>query len=1258
MTTVAEPTVTDSVPVEDGTSQVAASNHQDTKMHANKVEDTLENVNSDLASGQNRQTALNDDLDADGDSEAETLIQSPEKRRAQAEAAASQSTNQATAKEVSERKDDVPDSGKKSRKRKRGGDAEYENSSKASSPQSSPLSSPAIHAHSRDSDSDLSNASAPKSAKVQRSTRNTAPKAESENAEGNMRAKARRRRPSDILPPSSKHGHKGSVDAGGSERRETRSATYPRHSSDDRSPSPRPSSRRDHRRGISTQLTGDFERKKRGRPPLINTRRNKSVDRSRSSSDDSSSPSRTRPGLPKFSSLDQDTMSPAKVSGPRKWRDKNGRTFLSRACNNDDLERARVCHKERPEDLNLPDNAGNSPLQIASLEGFADIVKFLLEQGAEVDTRNIDKETPLIDAVENGHLEVVKLLLAFGANPRLGNAKGDEPFELVPQEDPNYKIVRKLIADAKEQDFSKRRRSHDNSKTEAKEDQERGSSRAASAPSPRDSPPILGPRSPPAANSRRRTGRSESTRNDLLWQANTPENLRLLAAKGNVQGVIYVLNILQKAEPEAVIAAAKAGHEEVLQYLLAMGDADPDPDPVIELKAGFNTPMLAAIGRGHLDVIKLLVEQTGFNPTRKWRGKTYFEVSADRKGANWQKEHEILKSAYEKYGSGKQRKTSSPRKTRDQDRMKEKKTRRSVSPSAISSNLRHSSSPSLTHKSLPEKSSPKSASKEKKPGPLSPQRQERRKASASARDASDSVAVASDQEQTVADKKGHRHRRSQSDLPVPANLEAELAHRRRRLVTGKEHRRRKSAVTAVTSGEGSEVDVDVDVKRERDAATPGLKRPRSSVSPGPQQTKDIDTDRITVKKRRTVQESSPEEIRPSARKKSEPQAEAVDTEMKDASSNKVLTQVDEIFKQRSKRSSQGRASRSTSPAPATGNKAQTSESIQQQEPVVDPATEVSKAKSPSPEPIPIVDEVAEKAKVEAERRKTEEEQQAAAEASRIEAEQLAVQKAVEEKEAAERALAEKEAAEKAEAERRIAEEAAARQKAEEEAMARKREEEERQERIKRELEDTKRRQEEQIRQQHLEIERRRREALPAGLAQASLLLETNDPAYAQWLTRFLPLFTVRTEHLEPNCSPFVAQDLWVPNWQVAVLLGTKDLNLRNYTSFEKHEATSDHRDRMWRVGRFMLSYDFWTNGYNTPVKMAVDIERRERPKFAAMAELFWVKVSCSDSILCDHFANFTSALRLSRPDHPSSTFVWASIEATVDMSASAAGYHR
>lgn len=139
------------------------------------------------------------------------------------------------------------------------------------------------------------------------------------------------------------------------------------------------------------------------------------------------------------------------------WRDKNERTFLSRACSNDDLETARQCFKDRPEDLNQPDNYGNTPLHIAALEGFVDIVQFLLQSGAEVDTRNIYQETPLMNAVEFAHIKVAKLLLEYGANPWLENQHAQKVEELA-QNDVTHKVIRELIVDAQAQGLARRRK--------------------------------------------------------------------------------------------------------------------------------------------------------------------------------------------------------------------------------------------------------------------------------------------------------------------------------------------------------------------------------------------------------------------------------------------------------------------------------------------------------------------------------------------------------------------------------------------------------------------------------------------------------------------------------------------------------------------------------------------------------------------------------------------------------------------------------
>lgn len=1155
---------------------------------SSEVQTMDEDVTIDAAGDDNGVVAAV--VEADGDSEAETLIQSPEKQRANADTTSiTGSVHTGRAKE-----DDSPsratatDSDNRSRKRKRSlGDHKDEEVSPSSSRHSSPLSSPRAPSHSPGSDSDLSSRIELHRSKSGLQRRGSDPAADSDDAEElPVKIKTRRRRPSDLLPPISKHRsklHNSGADPGSSERRETRSATYPRHSSNDRSPSPRPPPRREHRRGVSTQLTlGDVERKKRGRPPAIHTKRSGSADhRVPSPSDsDSDSPQTTRPNLNKRSSADHDAMSPAKAAGPRKIRDKNGRTALSRACNANDVVSAQARFLERPQDLNLADNAGNTPLQIASLMGFEDIVKFLLESNADVDTRNIDKETPLIDAVENGHVEVVRLLLENGANPRLGNAKGDEPYELVPLDDPNHAELRRLLADARENNTNRRK-----SSDQVEVAQDRNSSRAPSAASPRDSPPVTGPRSPPNPTQRRRTGRSESTRNDLLWQANTQENLTRLAAKGDVQGVANILNILQKAETESLIAAAKAGHEEVLQYLLGMGDPETDPEPLRHLKTGHNTPMLAAIGRGHPEVVKLLIDQSGFDPTKRHlKGKAYHEIASERKGEQWQKEVDILKTAYDKHATGRSRKGISPRMTRDSDKQKSRPLRRSQSP--ISSKLRNSnsSSPTLTHKSLPNKS-PQSSQKgrDRESGSTDPGN--RRKHLPARRDIGDAtVAVSSDQDATVAmPRKSHPKRRSQSDLPQAPQLDLDGAHRRRRLVSGKEHRRRKSVVEEEASGEDDSI---IAVKTEAKQNTL-LKRQRDSLSPRVDAAEEEEGGRSLAKKRRTVVESSPEEARPGPKKRNnqslmplaDPKSEHAPGE-DERPKRRKLSKPDQNPPLSDKLREELGVDK-----PEDGSQADVSTDI-------DPEINENQAPPPAEDvEVPVKSEPVDTGPTEAELElQKKEEERKAAEATRVEEERLAAEKAAEEQ--------------------RVAEEKERIKKAEEEAERRKKEEEERQERIRRELEERQRRQEEQLRLQRLEIERCRREALPALLCHAALVIdnETSISKSVSWLSKFLPLFTVKSSQLDDQPSFAEHDGLWVPSFQIAGLLATKDLNLSNYPAFEKRPVSPTQRQSLWKVSRNMLSYDYDTNALNTTIKQANQREEEERPKFFAMEELFWVKV--------------------------------------------------
>jgi hypothetical protein len=150
-----------------------------------------------------------------------------------------------------------------------------------------------------------------------------------------------------------------------------------------------------------------------------------------------------------------------------------------------------------------------------------------------------------------------------------------------------------------------------------------------------------------------------------LWTKPTFENLREFAAKGDEAGVVSILNILQKADNASLIAAAKGGHHDVLSLLYAMGNADADPNPLRGQKPGYNTPMLAALGRGNSAVIQLILNQPGFNPTRRlFEDRTYFDLSRGRMGENWEDEYQILKDAYENFPGDKSRKDDSPRRVR------------------------------------------------------------------------------------------------------------------------------------------------------------------------------------------------------------------------------------------------------------------------------------------------------------------------------------------------------------------------------------------------------------------------------------------------------------------------------------------------------------------------------------------------------------------------------------------------------------------
>lgn len=431
------------------------------------------------------------------------------------------------------------------------------------------------------------------------------------------------------------------------------------HDSQTRSISPQS---RAHRRSASSQLpsytsNGFGQKKRRLPPPLHSTEWH---------SDDSSASGSPHPRSSKLRSLatpaTDTNASPARMAPHKKHLDAHGQTFLARACARGEYEGAKTRLTERPEDLNVADYAGNTPLQIAAINGCEDIVKLLIDAGCNLDCVNYDKDTPLLDAVDNGHLGVVKLLLDAGVNPRKANVNGEEPIDRVSDDTDNAEEIRAALMAARKRAGDRRRTSEEQ---HSHQDQDARDSHAPDSP-----------RRSPATNSGsgRRTGtvRATKTRNDLLYMPLDEKTLRQAAGRGDEETVARILQVKEGFnDPESMVAAARGGHDLVIQLLLGLGGANPDPRPVYNAQPEFATPILAAIGQENIKVVELLLEQAGFDPTRRYKGETYYEIARQRAGPNWKDEEHMLKNAYDEYKRSHKdsAKTKSPsRRERDQDR--------------------------------------------------------------------------------------------------------------------------------------------------------------------------------------------------------------------------------------------------------------------------------------------------------------------------------------------------------------------------------------------------------------------------------------------------------------------------------------------------------------------------------------------------------------------------------------------------------------
>ena len=98
--------------------------------------------------------------------------------------------------------------------------------------------------------------------------------------------------------------------------------------------------------------------------------------------------------------------------------------------------------------INKQDNNGRTALMYASTGAFPATVKFLLDNKAETNiTDNVEHFTALMFAASEGQFEVVKLLIEYGADPTLKDIDGDTAEDFAQQN--NHEEVAQYLSNYK-----------------------------------------------------------------------------------------------------------------------------------------------------------------------------------------------------------------------------------------------------------------------------------------------------------------------------------------------------------------------------------------------------------------------------------------------------------------------------------------------------------------------------------------------------------------------------------------------------------------------------------------------------------------------------------------------------------------------------------------------------------------------------------------------------------------------------------------
>jgi ankyrin repeat protein len=303
--------------------------------------------------------------------------------------------------------------------------------------------------------------------------------------------------------------------------------------------------------------------------------------------------------------------------------------FLTIACGLGDRERVTAILTDDPLAANRLDSARTSPLRAAAGEGYTDIVRDLLDAGA--DPNQMEDLTicggPLFAASAGNHLDTARLLLERGAQAHVGEDSSGTALSIVAHTHPEgcgpmQDLLRSFGADdepwalSDEQISQKLDENPDSAKDPEtikhilRSDDETLIGRLLDS-NPGAFQVLSGeavtslPKSPAAAKRIIDAGmdinRRDFNGSTMLWNHASKGNLEIVRLLADAGAEINVLDAMEGSSPLA--AAAKNGHKEMVQLLLSLGAET-------ELADGpWATPASLAECTEHEDLVDLLKDR-------------------------------------------------------------------------------------------------------------------------------------------------------------------------------------------------------------------------------------------------------------------------------------------------------------------------------------------------------------------------------------------------------------------------------------------------------------------------------------------------------------------------------------------------------------------------------------------------------------------------------------------------------------------------